>query len=289
VAFRMALLQKTKSRWKARKAIPVDVREEYRALYRKSLEEIFHAPLTDPRPRAEMKHREWLLEIEGRISTLRSKKRGEARDLTHRETQALAGEWYRWFVAKHEENPGDPERWRMCGELLVTAVMTATPEWPTGDQWIDQTQRGKEPAVREEVHPLVADEAKTAQFLASKGEVLTREAMTAFLDGVLPAFVAACDLLERRAQGDYSPDTLPQTFPAFEPRKPKASSGLTAMQLLEAYIPAAGLAEGSVQAGARCSMRWRLTLMAAPSTACLTMKRSGGSHRWSPRNAVRAQ
>jgi integrase len=74
--------------------------------------------------------------------------------------------------------------------------------------------------------------------------------MTAFLDGVLPAFVAACDLLERRAQGNYTPDTLPQTFPAFERKKPRSSSGLTGTRLFTAYIPAADLSEGSVR-------RWR--------------------------------
>jgi hypothetical protein len=47
--------------------------------------------------------------------------------------------------------------------------------------------------VRAEIHPRLADEAKTAQFLASKGEVLTPAAMTLFLDA---------KLLRRRASGD---------------------------------------------------------------------------------------
>jgi hypothetical protein len=169
VAFRMARLYKRKKSgsWGSRKAIPVDVREEYCALYDKSLEEIFYAPATDPRPVAEMKHRGWLIEIENRIRTLRSKKRGEARDLTHREAQALTGEWYHWFVARHEANPGEPERWRLNSELIADAVMSATPEWDIRDPLIDQAQRGKEPVVRE-VHPLVADEGKTAQFLVAR-------------------------------------------------------------------------------------------------------------------------
>jgi integrase len=82
---------------------------------------------------------------------------------------------------------------------------------------------------------------------------LTREAMTAFLDCILRAFISACDLLERRAQGDYTPDALPQTFPVF--KKPKATSGLTGMQLFEAYIPAAEIAAGSVR-------RWRAVFKA---------------------------
>jgi integrase len=245
----MALLQKRKSGggWKARKAIPADVRAEYHTLYRKSHEEIFSAPATDARPRAEMKHREWLLEVESRIRTIRSKHRGEARDLTHREAQGLAGDWYRWFVAQHEESPGDPQRWRQRAERLTDAIMDATPGWDAHDPLLDQRKRGYEPAVRAEVHPMLADRAKTAQFLASKGEVLTREAVGAFLDCILSDYLSACDLLERRARGDYTPDTLLQTFPVFDRGKPKVTSGITAMRLFEAYITAAGLADGSVQ------------------------------------------
>jgi hypothetical protein len=246
VAFRMALLRKRKSgSWKARKAIPTDVREDYHALYGKSLEEIFHAPSTDPRPRAEMKHREWLMEVESRIRTLRAKKRGGARDLTQREAQALAGQWYQWFVAQHEENPGNPQHWELSAELLEDAIRDATLEYEF-DPFLDQTQRNQEPAVRKQVHPQLTRHADTAQFLVSRGEVLAEEAMVAFLDCVLGDYISACYLLKRRAQGDYSRDTLPQTFPVFEPKKPKAASGLTAMQLFEAYLPAAGYSAGSV-------------------------------------------
>jgi integrase len=248
MTFKMARLQKTQSgRWKARKAIPQDLRQEYLALYGKGHEEIFHAPSTDSLSRAKTKLGEWLAEIENRIATLRAKQKGEAHDLTNREAHALAGDWYRWFVAQHEEDPGEAGKWALNSELMVSAILNATPYWDAHDPLVDQSQRGKEEAVREEVHPVLADEAKTAQFLASKGEVLTREAMTAFLDCVLEVFIAACDLLERRARGDYSPDALLQTFPVVEPKKAKTTSGLTAMQLLGAYITAAGLADGSVQ------------------------------------------
>ncbi len=246
MSFRMVRLKKRSSGWKARKVIPADVREDYFALYGKRREEIFAAPSTDNLSRAKAKLGEWLADIENRIATLRAKQRGEAHDLTHREAHALAGEWYRWFVGQHEENPREPQYWRLNAELITTAVMHATPDWPSDDPFTDQAQRGKEPAVREEVHPVLTDEAKTAQFLASKGEVLTREAMTAFLDCVLEVFIAACELLDRRARGDYSQDTLLETFPALT-KKPKASSGLTGMQLFTAYIPAADLSDGSVR------------------------------------------
>jgi hypothetical protein len=251
VAFRLALLQRRKAGgYKARKVIPADVRAEYRDHFGKSREEIFNAPATDSLPLAKRKHSDWLSEIEGRIETLRAKKRGEGRDLTQREAQALAGQWYLWFVGRHQEDPGDAWDWHQRADLMMDAVMGATPKWNAHDPFIDQSKRAKEPAVREDVHPVLADEAKTAQFLASKGEVLKPAAMVAFLDCILDHYIQACALLERRARGDYTPDALPRSFPEFDRKKPKATSGLTGMQLFEAYIPAADLAAGTVR-------RWR--------------------------------
>lgn len=248
MSFRMARLQKRKSGgWKARKGIPADVREEYFALYGLRREEIFAAPGTDSLSRAKAKLGEWLADIETRIATLRAKARGEAHDLSHREAHALAGQWYRWFIAQHEENPGEAHHWALNADLLVGWIMNETPDWDTKDQTTDHSSRSLQPEVREAIHPRLADEAKTAQFLASQGEVLTPEAMTAFLDCLLREFIAACDLLRRRAQGDYAPDPRPQSFPVFDRERSKASSGLTGMQLFTAYIPAADLAPGSVR------------------------------------------
>jgi len=53
------------------------------------------------------------------------------------------------------------------------------------------------PEVREQIHPLLADEAKTAQFLASKGEAMTPTAMRIFLDARLREFLEALLGVER--------------------------------------------------------------------------------------------
>jgi hypothetical protein len=98
-------------------------------------------------------------EIESRIATLRAKRNGEAHDLTDREAMGLAGDWYRWFIAQHEDNPGEPRKWALNSELMTVAVMGATPYWNAQDPFVDQTQRHKEPDVREDVHPILADEA----------------------------------------------------------------------------------------------------------------------------------
>jgi hypothetical protein len=59
--------------------------------------------------------------------------------------------------------------------------------------------------VQKETHPIIANRAETAQFLASKSEVLTPAAMTLFLDTVLSEFLKATSRLQRMAAGDYSP------------------------------------------------------------------------------------
>jgi hypothetical protein len=74
---------------------------------------------------------------------------------------------------------------------------------------------GRQRSCGEDVHPRLADEAKTAQFLASQGEVLTPAAMELFLDCVLRRFLEATDLLKLslRAFGDYAPDQRLQMLP----------------------------------------------------------------------------
>ena len=119
MAFRMAGLKRRKSgAWGSRKTIPEEVRPDYEALYGKHCEELFYAPTSCPPQRAKVLHSEWEAEIDSRIAALRAKQRGEARDLTQREAQALAGEWYRWYVSQHEDNPGQPRRWAKLREIL---------------------------------------------------------------------------------------------------------------------------------------------------------------------------
>jgi integrase len=247
MAFRMARMTRVKSgAFKARKGIPKDVRDHYQALYGVRWEELFRAPAGCPLHRAKVLRSEWEAEIDNRIAALRAKQRGEGHDLSHREAHALAGEWYRWFVGQHEENPGKSSRWVSLREALWHLL-----ELVAGDDEAHEIDM-EAPEVREEIHPKLADEAKTAQFLASKGEVLTPAAMELFLDAVLQEFLEAADLLKRRASGDYSPDQHLQTQPQYCKAKPAAPrSGKTAMQLFEGYIPAAGLAVGTVG-------RWRV-------------------------------
>jgi hypothetical protein len=72
--------------------------------------------------RAKVLRAEWEAGIETRIATLRAKQRGEGLDLTQRQAQALAGEWYRWFTSPYDENPGQPGYWAKLREDWVEGL-----------------------------------------------------------------------------------------------------------------------------------------------------------------------
>jgi len=249
MALRMAKLKRRKSgAWGSRITIPKDVRADYQALYRKHVDELFYAAADCPPQRAQVLFSQWQADIKNRIATLRAKQRGEGHDLTQREARALAGEWYKWYVNQHEENPGQPRRWAKLREVLFLLLEDVAGDPETGE--IDM----EAPEVREEIHPRLADEAKTAQFLASKGEALTPAAMGMFLDALLDEFLEATDLLQRRATGDYAPDQHLQSLPEYRKAAPQSAvprSGKTATQLFEGYSAASNLAAGSID-------RWRV-------------------------------
>jgi integrase len=255
MAWRMAKLRRRRSgAWGARITIPEDVRPDYQAIYKKHVDEIFYAAPDCLPQRAQVLFSEWQADIKSRIATLRSKQRGEGHDLTQREAHALAGEWYKWLVGQHEDNPGGVKHWAELREALWWRLDLSAGDDETGE--IDF----KAPEVRQEIHPVLADEARTAQFLASKGEVLTSAAMTLFLDEVLHEFLAATARLQRIASRDYSPDQHLQTLPEYRKRVGKTApsskgSGKTAMQLFEGHIAANNLADGTIR-------RWRAVFTA---------------------------
>ena len=99
---------------------------------------------------------------------------------------------------------------------------------------------------------LIADWAHTAQFLASRGLVLTTDARTLFLDCVAPDYLAAISQLQRRAEGDYSPDDRPQQFPQFT-RQEKTS--VSPWALFDQWVKEAKPAASTVN-------RWRSVFLA---------------------------
>jgi integrase len=230
------------------------VRPDYQALCGKHVEEVFFAPADCPLQRAQILFLEWQGDIKNRIATLRAKQRGEGHDLTQREARGLAGEWYRWFISRYEDNPGRPRDWEAARMAFEGDVDEARRDPDTGEIGeLDLEDPEVRKYVNETVHPWFADTA--LQFLTSRGEALTPAAMTLFLDELIDEWHTAATLLGRNAAGDYSPDQHLHTLPTYRRKseRPKAApqsaarSGKTAMQLFEAYILATKLAAATVK------------------------------------------
>jgi integrase len=229
----------------ARKVIPFDVRDEYASLYGQRTEERLN---TGPLPVsiARAKHREWSSEIEGRIANIRSARKGEGRTLTPQQARALAGEWYHWFIARMATHNWSADVWgdyqaqvhsELYGPAMAGGVFSGDPL----EFWERDT------GMRERVRPLIADEAKSNQFLAAKQLVLAAASRDMFLDYVTRDFFAALTLLARRARGDHGPDKWVEQFPRYEGT---ADPSLTPWALFERWITKAKPANSTID-------RWR--------------------------------
>lgn len=97
--------------WFARKGIPESVRAAYKAAFGVSQEERFRRPASLPMGQAKIELRDWDAEITSRIERLRAQATGGGVSLSFREAHGLAGQWYGWFISRHEEEPGRAGDW----------------------------------------------------------------------------------------------------------------------------------------------------------------------------------
>ena len=253
MTFAMAALARSKSGvYTARKAIPKDAQDEYARLYGPRWEVKLTLPASLRPQEAKARYGEWLSEVEGRITAIRAGQTGDRRSLSQKQAMALAGEWYRSFIAQHEENPGAPEQWDENFSLLIDLLMQYAPDDIQTQNPYDLDQLVHNPEVRNGIRPGMAEEARVDQFLADRGISLTPEAYDLFIDCVLPEYVHAVLLLKRRARGDFIKDRRPEQFPKFEPApKPhKDPTGLTSWKLFEMWVEAKKPAPATVD-------RWR--------------------------------
>jgi integrase len=252
MAFKMPKLERSRTgAYAARKVVPEDVRDEYQRLFGKRREERFHASAATPHEKAKAAFGKWLAEVEGRIAAIRGAQRGEGRTLTFKDAQALAGEWYRWYVEQREDNPGQAAKWAHLEEVLTDEIWRLAPDWFKEDSSRDTDWAwAREHGALAELRPMVADYSQMAQFLAGRGLVLSNEAREQFLDALVDELLAAFRVLERRARGDYSADDRLQHFPTFEPDKSPGTTGKNCWQLFESWVAAAQPQESTVN-------RWR--------------------------------
>jgi hypothetical protein len=113
--------------WLARKMIPEDVRDAYKAKFGVKIEARFREPRTTPEGRAKQTFREWDAEITARIERLRAEARGEGiPSITQRQARSLAGQWYTWFIRQHEDDAGHPDDWALTAAEYEAALSSGS-------------------------------------------------------------------------------------------------------------------------------------------------------------------
>ncbi|MEH3146256.1 MAG: hypothetical protein PGN34_13105 [Methylobacterium frigidaeris] len=239
--------------WFARKGIPKDVREAYKKAFGVSREERFRRPGSLSTGAAKAELRDWDANVTGRIEALRAAAKGEGRGLNHREAHGLAGQWYAWFVAQREQDPGTAEEWNLFAERLqdARAGSAQARELPDDTDYDDE----ESPAGRRRMRALVSELGQVASFLGEQGMRLTEEATHAFLDIVEGELFAVALTLRRRSEGDYGPDARLERHPEFRPSAREKAAGLTCWSLFEAWV-------GERKPGASTVNRWRVVFRA---------------------------
>jgi hypothetical protein len=162
-------------------------------------------------------------EVAARVAAEWNALRDGPKPLTHEQASALAGLWYRWFVAKHEADPGtDPNAWMDWARDLHEAGLDW---WPgmEGDDLTDERPRSR--GAQRQVNEYLAKHGRLNEFFEDHDIRLMDPQRSAFMDALEEEFDAAMRLLARRAGRDYGPDKRPERFPEWKPsRAPKATA-----------------------------------------------------------------
>ena len=266
---RMAKLSQSKNGdFVSRKGIPKEVREAYTRLYRSSAkaplrvtraggvptapkvwEELFKLPASTSPSAARVQWAEWCAEIDTRVATLRAAAKGEGRPLTRVNALALAGKWYSWFLAQHENDTRLASHWAEQRDYFVWDVIgrEAPDEYKADTDADPHWEWAKVPEVRDAVRPVIAELARVASFLSGTGISLDASAYKLFTNAVSDLLFGAFCVLEQRAHGDFTPDETPKQFPVFDDGAAKRAEGLSCWALFEAWVKSAKRAGSSVR------------------------------------------
>jgi integrase len=252
----------------SRKGIPADVRDAYTRLYRsrdkaplritragraptepKVWEELFKRPASTSPSAAKIAWAEWCAEIDTRVATLRAAAKGEGRPLTQVNALALAGKWYSWFLAQHENDTRLASHWAELSDYLVWDVIgrEAPDEYKADTDADPHWEWAKAPEVRDAVRPIIAELARVASFLSCAGISLDDNAYKLFTNAVSDLLFGAFCVLERRANGDFTPDETLKKFPVFDDGTAKRAEGLSCWALFEAWVTATKRASSTVR------------------------------------------
>ena len=133
--------------------------------------------------------------------------------LTHRELHALAGLWYLRKLQEWEVDPAAADAWDNWDVAMPT------------DPYVEATENDENPVVsvqwRREWPRFLSTFAPTVSALLVAEGVVTDAASEAHLaELIVQRLPQALERHGKRQNGDYRPDPLPSTFPAWEPRQP---------------------------------------------------------------------
>lgn len=195
--------------WAARKAVPVDVRDSYG---KREEKKTWPANLSAGQAKAELA--EWLVPIEERIATLRAIAAQTPLSLSKRQSRALAGEWYRAQVARFEDDPGQADDWR-------SSRLEIEPDNP------EEREQGR-------IKPTPWLVEARDRLVQDKGLRLSAHSADSLLQELGELWISLCDLMERRAEGDYGPDPLADTLPVLD-SAPSKILAVSIMGLFEDY------------------------------------------------------
>ncbi len=129
--------------------------------------------------------------------------RGRAIKLTSREVSGYAGIWYRDLVLTHQDDPGSVAGWEAYQEQLFEGLECF-------DKESDGSER--EPYDPREGFRRLSRCFDLSEFLARRGLVISEDSREALVTEVAWALINACQLLIRRAGGDYGPDKFVTRF-----------------------------------------------------------------------------
>ncbi len=138
--------------------------------------------------------------------------------LTYKEAHALAGEFYREFVAAHEQDPGTADRWQR--ELM--AIDTAL---PLARRTFEATPRPWNYGMLPGLVALRHYGQVVQAFLDKRGMAVDTPSFRMLCEAVALALRDAAARLRANAQGDYSPDRIGERFPSIEPLLERAKLG----------------------------------------------------------------
>ena len=153
-------------------------------------------------------------EIAAKVAAEWTALHGGPKPLTLKEASALAGLWYRWFVPIFEEDPGEnPAGWIMWAEQLHDIDLQFRPELDERD--IDPSTP-RSPAAQRHVTKFLMERGRVTEFLKANDIRLTEDQMSTFLEALEVEFVAAMQLLARRAGRDFGRDKWSERFPEWK-------------------------------------------------------------------------